>query len=94
MGLAKLGLQNWADAKQFLELAVKQDAKWPDPKSRLGVAYLRLNDTDGAMKQRAELAGLSSACNGCKDAKSITENLAMLDRAIAAAQKPKVAAPN
>lgn len=93
MGLAKLGLQNWTDARQFLELAVKQDPKWPDPKSRLGVAYLRLNDADAAAKQRADLATLSSGCNGCKDAKSITENLAMLDRAIAAAQKPKVEAP-
>jgi TolA-binding protein len=88
MALAKMGQQNWPEAKEFLENAVKQEPKWPDPKARLGIAYLRLNDTGSAAKQRAELAGLASKCNGCPDAARIADNLALLDRAIAA-QKPK-----
>jgi Flp pilus assembly protein TadD len=84
LGIAKLGLQNWAEAKQVLEIAVKKEAARPEPKARLGVAYLRLNDTAGAMKQREELAGMGAKCNGCPDAPRIAENLALLDRAIAA----------
>ncbi len=90
MGIAKLGLQNWTEAKEVLEIAVKKEAARPEPKARLGVAYLRLNDTASAAKQRDELAGLSAKCSGCPDAARITENLALLDRAIAA-QAPKPA---
>jgi TolA-binding protein len=84
LGIAKLGLQNWAEAKQVLEIAVKKEADRPEPKARLGVAYLRLNDTGGAMKQREDLASMAAKCKGCPDAARIADNLALLDRAIAA----------
>lgn len=90
MGVAKLGLQNWADAKQFLEIAVKKESSRPEPKARLGVAYIRLNDLDSAKKQRDDLAALAAKCNGCADAARINENLGMLDRALAP-PAPKVA---
>ncbi len=91
MGLTKLAQQNWAEARQYLETAVKKEPTRPDPKARLGVAYVKLNDTEAAMKQRAELAGLASKCNGCSDAARIAENLALLDRALA--PKPPAATP-
>lgn len=93
MGVAKLGQQDWAEAKKFLEIAVREEPKRPDPKARLGVAYVKLNDIDAAMKQRAELASMASKCNGCGDAARIADNLALLDRSLAAA-KPQGAAGN
>lgn len=83
MGFAKLGLQNWAEARQFLEIAIAEEPDRPDPKGRLGVAYVKLNEFDLARKQRDELAALSSTCKGCSDAARIAENLALLDRALA-----------
>jgi tetratricopeptide (TPR) repeat protein len=83
MGIAKIGLKNWADARQFLETAVLKEPTRPDPKARLGVTYVKLNELELAKKQRDELAGLSARCNGCPDAARITENLALLDRALA-----------
>jgi TolA-binding protein len=84
LGIAKLSLQKWAEAKQVLEIAVKKEAMRPEPKARLGVACLRLNDAAGAIKQREELAGMAAKCKDCPDAQRIAENLALLDRAIAA----------
>lgn len=84
MGLAKLGLQNWGEAKQFLEIAVKQEPKRPEPKARLGVTYVRLNDIDAAKKQRAELVKMDKKCKGgCGDAAGIADGLALLDKALA-----------
>lgn len=84
LGVAKLGLQNWAEAKGVLEIAVKREANRPEPKARLGVACLRLNDVAGATKQREDLAAMQAKCKDCPDAPRIAENLALLDRAIAA----------
>jgi TolA-binding protein len=85
MGLAKLGLKNWAEAKQFLEIAVKQEPKRAEPKSRLGVAYVRLNEIDAAKKQREELAAMEKKCKGtCPEAPAIASNLALLDQVLAA----------
>lgn len=84
MGIAKLGLGRWEEAKPFLEKAVKLEPKRPEPKARLGVTYVKLNDTGSAMKQRADLAALASKCgNGCADGPRIAENLKMLDQALA-----------
>jgi len=88
LGVAKLGLKKWDEAKQVLEIAVKQEPRRPEPKSRLGVTYVRLNDFDSAMKQRAELASMDKKCKGaCSEAAGIAEGLALLDKALAA--KPK-----
>lgn len=92
MGLAKLGLRNWADARQYLEAAVKKEPARAEPKSRLGVAYIRLNDMDAANKQRAELAGLDAKCKSkCPDAAAIADSLRILDQALA--PKPAASSP-
>lgn len=86
LGLAKLALSNWAEARQYLEIAIRQEPSRPDPKARLGIAYVKLNDRASAQKQREELAKLAAKCNGCPDAKAIGDNMALLDRALGSAQ--------
>lgn len=93
LGVARIGLQNWAGARQSLETAIQKEPDRPDPKGRLGVTYVRLGELDLAKKQRDDLAALSARCNGCPDATRIADNLGLLDRALAAAQ-PKPAAAN
>ena len=84
MGLAKLGRQNWGEHKPFLEIAVKEEPKRPEPKVRLGVTYVRLNDIDAAKRQRAELVKIDRKCKGaCGDAAAIADGLALLDKALA-----------
>lgn len=91
MGVTQIGLNKWAEAKQYLEVAVKNEPKRPEPKARLGVAHVMLSDFASATAQRTELASMASKCTGdCPDAKRIADNLAMIDRVLAAAQ-PKPA---
>lgn len=85
MGLAKSGLGKWDEARQHLEKAVKSEPKRPEPKSRLGLAYVMLKNPEAAKRQRAELASLDASCKGtCADAKWIAEGLAAIDYALAA----------
>ncbi len=87
MGLAQIGLKKWPEAKQYLEVAIKEEPKRPEPKLRLGISALMTGDIETAQTQRADLADLSSKCGSCPDAKKITDNIATLDRVIAAATK-------
>ena len=87
MGLTQIGLKKWPEAKQYLEAAVKNEPKRPEPKMRLGIAGLMTGDFDITNTQRADLADLASKCGKCEDAKKITDNLATLDKVIAAANK-------
>lgn len=83
MGLSKIGLGKWDEAKAFLELAVVAEPARPEAKTRLGLAYLQLNEFDKARQQRDALAGLDSKCARiCADAKWISEGLTMLDERI------------
>lgn len=83
MGLTKIGLENWAEAKGFLEVAVRQDPKRPEPRTRLGLTYVKLDDMDSARKQRAELANMDRDCKGaCEDAVWIADGLVLLDQAL------------
>lgn len=85
MGLAKIGLGKWDEAKTQLQSAVNKEPKRPEPKTRLGLAHVKLNDLEAAKRQRAELANLDAACKGaCSDAKWIAEGIAALDHALAA----------
>jgi len=85
MGLAKIGLGKWDEAKTHLQSAVNKEPKRPEPKTRLGLAYIKLNDLDAAKRQRAELANLDAGCKGaCSDATWIAEGIAALDHALAA----------
>jgi len=83
MGVAKMGLEKWSDAKKYLEIAVKKAPKDPDPKSRLAVTLIKLGDIDGAMAQRNELAKMSEKCKGaCRNAQWIASGLSMIDSAL------------
>lgn len=85
MGLAKIGLGQWDEARSYLQTAIQKEPKRPEPKTRLGLAYARLNDLDAAKRQRADLATLDASCkNTCSDAVWIAEGIAALDQAIAA----------
>lgn len=83
MGLSKIGLEKWNEAQVFLEAAVADEPKRPEPKTRLGITYAKLNKTDAARQQRAALAGLDAECNRvCTDASWIAEGLALLDQTL------------
>ncbi len=84
MGLAKIGLDKWEGAKVYLELAIQKEPLRPEPKTRLGLVYAKLNNPDGARKLREELVNLDSACNRtCEDATWIADGLVLLDEALA-----------
>lgn len=92
MGLAKIGLGRWGEAKPFLEAAVAREPRRPEPKTRLGLTHVRLGDIDAARKVRADLASLAGACaTACEDAIWIADGLLELDGALAApaAQAPR-----
>lgn len=92
MGLAKMGLKKWPEAKQFLEIAIVEEPKRPEPKARLAVAAIMANDIPLATSQRAELVSMKARCNGsCPEASLITGNLAMVDKVIAAVNAPPAA---
>ncbi len=84
MALAQMGQKKWAEAKLSLEDAIKKEPKRPEPKARLGVADIMINDMDGAAKQRADLVALASDCGSCGDSRRIAENIAMIDKVLAA----------
>lgn len=83
MGLTQIGLENWAEAKRFLEVAVRQDPKRPESRTRLGLTYVKLDDMDSARRQRAELANMDRDCkSACEDAVWIADGLVLLDEAL------------
>ncbi|MBI1338874.1 hypothetical protein GC169_01505 [bacterium] len=86
LGVAKMGLEKWAEAKPYLEKAVKRTRRDPDPKSRLAITLIKLGDISGARVQRAELVKLQGQCKrSCKNAEWIASSLAMVDAALPAA---------
>ena len=92
MGLTKIGLEKWSEAKGYLEVTVRLDPKRPEAKTRLGLTYIKLADTDSAKKQRAELANMNLVCKGaCEDAVWIADGLMLLDQALLS--NPAVAVP-
>jgi tetratricopeptide (TPR) repeat protein len=84
LGVAKMNLGKWEDAKPYLEIAVRKKPKHPDPKSRLGVTYAKLGDTTGATVQRAELVKMAETCKRtCKDfTPFIAGGIEMIDKAL------------
>jgi hypothetical protein len=70
------------------------NAERPEPKTRLGLTYLKLGDTASAKRMRAELAGLDHACKAsCKDAVWIADGLHVLDEALGEADTGKAPQP-
>jgi predicted Zn-dependent protease len=89
LGIALMGQERWADARQPLETAVRKAPKSPDARSRLAVTYLKLGETIQAEAQRAELVKLSDRCKGtCRDAQWIASGIAMVDGTVGPALPP------
>jgi Flp pilus assembly protein TadD len=89
LGVAEMNLGKWDEAKTHLKTAARRLRRLPDPKSRLGVAYAKLGDVDGANVQRAALVRMGEACKGtCKDSQFISDGIQMIDQALA--QPPAV----
>jgi tetratricopeptide (TPR) repeat protein len=83
MGVSKMGLSKWDEAKIYLEKAVKLNPKGADPKSRLAITLVKLGDTAGAKVQRAELQKLSDKCKAkCREAQWIAQGIAMVDEVL------------
>lgn len=92
MGVAKMNLGQWDDAKKHLEIAVRKKSKHPDPKSRLGVTYAKLGDIAGAKAQRADLVKMAGACKGdCRLSRFIDSGIEMIDEALAEPSGPEPA---
>jgi len=90
MGLTKIGLEKWDEAQTFLEAAIIDQPKRPEPKTRLGITYIKLNKPDAARQQRAALAALDVECKRtCKDAAWIIEGLALIDQALESEEAAK-----
>jgi Flp pilus assembly protein TadD len=90
MGVAKMNLGEWEDAKKHLEIAVQRKPTHPDPKSRLGVTYAKLGNATGAAAQRAELEKMAETCKrSCKDFKPfIAGGIEMIDEALGSSTTP------
>jgi Flp pilus assembly protein TadD len=84
MGVAKMNLGKWDEAKRYLRTPARELRKDPDPKSLLGVTYARLGDIAGANAQRASLVRMAEACKGaCEFSSSIMDGIRMIDEALA-----------
>lgn len=91
LGLSKIGLEKWDEARVALERAVMDEPERPEPKTRLGLTYIALKDTDAARRQRDALAALDATCkDACADGAWIKDGLAALDQALAAGDRARV----
>lgn len=83
LGVAKMNLGKWDEAKRYLKIAARELRKLPDPKSHLGVTYAKLGDTAGAYAQRARLVKMAEACKGkCELSPYIIDGIQMIDEAL------------
>lgn len=84
MGVVKMNLGKWSEAKPYLEIAAAKEPAHPDPKIRLAVTYVKLGDTTAAIAQRAALVKMRESGKGSRDmATHISDGVAMIDRALA-----------
>jgi tetratricopeptide (TPR) repeat protein len=80
LGVTRMQLGRWEDAKAPLEVALENMPRHPDPKSRLGVTYAMLGDINGAHAQRADLVRMAASCKD--DCTYIRNGIAMIDAAL------------
>jgi Flp pilus assembly protein TadD len=86
LGVVKMNLGKWDEAKRYLKTAARKLRKLPDPKGHLGVTYAKLGDIAGANAQRARLVKMAEACKGtCKLSPYIMDGIQMIDEALAEA---------
>jgi tetratricopeptide (TPR) repeat protein len=90
LGVAKMNLGKWDEAKRYLKIAARELRKLPDPKGHLGVAYAKLGDTAAANAQRARLVKMAEACkSACELSPYIQDGIRMIDEALAETAAPK-----
>lgn len=83
MGVTKVKLEKWEEAKRYLRTPARDLRKVPDPKGYLGVTYAKLGDTEAALAQRASLLKMAEACQGtCEHASYIANGIQMIDEAL------------
>lgn len=80
LGVTRMQLGRWEDARAPLEIASEKMPRHPDPKSRLGVTYAMLGDTAAANAQRADLVRMAAGCKD--DCTYIRNGIAMIDAAL------------
>ncbi len=91
LGLSKIGLEKWDEARVALERAVVDEPDRPEPKTRLGLTYVMLQDSVAAGQQRNALLMLDADCKGsCADAVWIKDGIVALDQALAPGAKTRV----
>lgn len=84
LGVAKMNLGKWDEAKRYLKSAARELRRLPDPKSHLGVTYAKLGDIAGAYAQRDRLVQMAEACKGsCEASPYILDGIQMIDNALA-----------
>ncbi len=87
MGVVKMELGKWDEARQYLRTPARELRKDPKPKSLLGVTYARLGDVASANAQRDALLNMAAACAGsCERAAEIESGIQMIDEALARAR--------
>jgi len=76
MGLAKIGLEKWNEAQPYLESATVDEPQRPEPKTRLAITYVKLDNPEAAKQQRTALVALDASCSKtCADAQWISEGI-------------------
>ena len=84
MGVTKMELGKWDEAKQYLRTPARELRKDPEPKGLLGVTYAKLGDITGAHAQRAALVEMAAACQAnCARSSEISNGIRMIDAALA-----------
>jgi tetratricopeptide (TPR) repeat protein len=84
MGVTKMNLGKWEEARRYLRTPARELRRLPDPKSYLGVTYVKLGDFDAAHAQRASLVKMAEACKGtCELSPYIASGIQMIDEALA-----------
>ncbi len=87
MGLAKIGLEKWSEAQPYLEAATVDEPQRPEPKTRLAITYVKLDNPEAAKGQRNALAALDASCSKtCDDAQWISEGILLIDQALSSEQ--------
>ncbi len=83
MGIAKLNLGKWAEARTYLEVAATKAPRNPNPKIHLGVAYARLGNAQAAADQRAALVKMSKSHRISREESAyIKEGIARINEAL------------
>ncbi len=83
MGVTKMKLEKWDEAKRYLKTPARVLRKAPEPKGHLGVTYAKLGDIAGAKAQRAALVKLAERCSGtCELSPHIADGIKMIDEAL------------